>query len=646
MLPIIELMSSDGIQALRRYLVQHYDDPHNGVRKQPDLLEIVAFLREEGIPCIEWAPQQFEVASLEGFERWRSAFVQRTGLTSVTSVSLEDFRRQILPHPVPGLRGPAAATPQLRRPLDDPWSAAGARQDFERLLAVGDAHASRQTNSDLTVRLARPNMPTSREYVVPIDPASEMRLTVAFDSVDWPPAAVGTVKGLQRPSRAFLVPDDYRGPLPPTEEAIATWRQRHLQRYRNGDSPFGLSSQDRLLQRVDALFHEVSPTAVGSSRVTVTMPSGSYQLIMQAGYRTGSADQYDNCVAVIRGTNTKPHPEFGNDLWNTVIVGEEVYRITQPQADGTLEPLDLLPSTADAGTYLYAQAYVQFHPVARNFRAEACEDWRVFDGLIPGQQYTFSTRVRGIDAAGSVAVTIDNGRKQEVPRALEDGVLMVSAPNTPPAISFAPLQPLLPEITRYRPSSIDGKPATAMPWVVREVWGDYARDAAARWDGVRDPAKLVWERDARGQQYISLWVQRERSGPFQFIKRSQPVSEPVAEHIMRRAAAIFSFKNFAQILDNFHVPRAPQPAPVGGPSTPAGWDDRGTTAHPQIRHTFTARAKTVSVHFASSGLQRLIRRDQQGWPIDYLPASCDELRFDEIQLRDTDDRIIMPRLKR
>ncbi|MBI4365703.1 MAG: hypothetical protein HY543_02675 [Deltaproteobacteria bacterium] len=669
-------MGIDGISAIRQYLLAHFDDPQNGARGAIDALEVAAFLQTEGLAITEKRPRELRVTERE-FTSWREQFATRVGQPSILTVTFAEFTEQILPAAAPILRAPdrqAGRRSFERRPVETQITASRGKKaghvaqvggnaspgKFSRILAVGDAQASRETNSALTVQLARPNMPTTREYVIPVDPHHEMRVIVAFDSVDWPTGAHNRLGNVLRPSRAFIVPTDYHGEYPPTPDSIAQWRSAHLARYPY-HSPFGLSAQQRLgkIQAGD-LFFDVSPTQRGNQVRQAVLPAGPYQLVVQAGQRDSATDRFDNFVVTLTGENLQADPEFGDALRSTVILGEEVYAITAPQPDGTLAPLPDLPSTSDAGTYLYSQAYVQYHPVARDFRAAANRDTRIFRGLRPGERYNFSVDVRGIDHEGFQVQMqyLPDGDAPHTPTAhpstkrddpFDTASTRTPNPRTPSdrarlADLARRVQPLEAVLTRFTVPDYDRYVVpTHRPWSLAVVRGLLA-DAPQREDSWKS-SQLVLERDDRDRYFVSAWVRGKGAEPFQFLARSLPLSETAARYLLEqviggnRPSAGPRFWERYDAYQGRWEQEALREEQIHATSSAVHSPSQRT-----LRASFIAKGETILVMFSTPSAEWFVRRDRSGWPVNGRPYDCDELRFDNIRLVNESKKEILPDL--
>ena len=164
-----------------------------------------------------------------------------------------------------------------------------------------------------------------------------------------------------------------------------------------------------------AYFKKFTPKKGNTSTFDVEMPAAEYQIIAVSGEaekQKGVKDHFDNIAIDISGENTRLDPVLGADPGATVVLGEELSKITRITDDGSREPIPgALPSTADSGKYLYPEAYIKYHPMSRNPNAEIDRDKRSFR-VKPGRQYIFRAKISGIDNGGRIIIS--HGKKKEV----------------------------------------------------------------------------------------------------------------------------------------------------------------------------------------------------------------------------------------
>jgi hypothetical protein len=344
-------------EALRRYILEHFDSEDVGQPGHIDHEEIAQFLRTE------------HTENAKDFARWKKA---HAGFARpLRQMRFSEFR---------------AAISTLRGDMTE--------------IYAGDEYAS----STGGVALPKPQ-PTQRFYLSPRDASARMQLRLSFANVDWATQAdVEQRSGatsretdtLQpRPTRAYIVPASYRGNIPPTAAEMIQW-------VKTSDDPM-INPQWR--NTPAHYFRTVEPTERGSSTVVVSdLPPMDYQVVLRAGHKARKRDAFDNTSLAISGGNIRAHREFGQAYAKTAVTGDEGNAITDISADGSRTPTDRLPNTADRGTYLNSDAYVRYW--------EGQTATRTFDHLVPGEQYTLRVAVRGIDATDN-AIVLENGRERD-----------------------------------------------------------------------------------------------------------------------------------------------------------------------------------------------------------------------------------------
>lgn len=264
----------DRINPLDAYILQRYDNPDEGVQGAVDPKERQEFIRwdlkldpDSFLKRLQSDPESVRVF----FNAWKSQATVRAPYLS--DLQLEQFKEALL-----------GETP-----------VAGGQPANVVIMHIGDIRASAQFNSQSTVMAARRgDIPREGRAFTGRDASNPVKFTIELESVNAyrrPKAENGGDSQMLSSSRVYIVPEGYRGKVPPSPREMEDW--------------FSKAKAGGISGPPEKYFMEILPgiTPAQSSKYfdngrgdfsyAIEMPPGSYEVHGVSGEFRGTNAQSD-----------------------------------------------------------------------------------------------------------------------------------------------------------------------------------------------------------------------------------------------------------------------------------------------------------------------------------------------------------------
>lgn len=620
---------------LDRYLMSAYDDEsvHDD---ELSPLEVQSFVREEEIDC-EPDKQNTEVCNPtdDGIKTWIEKMGKRNsyyaGITvadvrSYTDILLDQPKSQAINDLV--LEQPGVSFTEV---VGDFVSAQPSNtgiipaemlpKNVFHTIYVGNHLVPKNHDADV-IRFASPRLPSENQFMVPLDKKEKMKVTLTFRNVDYYQHAS---EKLKRPTHAWIVPRDFRFELSETGDVkniplsdLKNW----VDYLKTAEAPSLEPVEGKEPEYYLKYFHRIDVAKKGNSTFALELPPAEYRIKVVSGEaleQKGVSDYFDNIALDIAGENVAADPELNTPIDSTLILGEEIDKVTVLKPDGSREPIPgRFPSTADSGKYLYAEAYAKYHTNigepgqmphygSRTFKTEK------------DKKYVLHTKISGIDIGGTLNFKFSDGTSAIYKFSnykLRSAGLKVVDPDFevyPDSIRFRDKDEIEYQCTK-------GRIILPNYFKCRRELSEQGKVTGV--EGFNDNGTFMRIRAESfgGRHYLSLWQYDGQLGTFKLAERQ----EYACPHKMADVLAAYQNNNTMTKIDN-----------IGERMTE-------TIVHMSSRQIveipFAAAGESVEILFTAAhrqacedGIKHTTASDGS-----YLGCECDEMRFDEIALFELD----------